>query len=320
MLLVTKPVEPVRDHEIQELGERPLTGPTPKCPPTIQEESFNMMGELQNLAQRSRADVALITETHLREAQRPFIRGYKIYRKDRAPHRSPPSQVKENDRSPLAWTSGANLSFATCKEALRNATRLGHPNTEADLSYCDASDVGVGAVLQQLTEGAWEPSGFFSRSLSRTERQYSTYDSSKSIRTTSPSRLPSVNHTLMLRRAAPAGQFMTDILFLAGYDNPVADALSRIERLGLPNALDIITQAAQKSEESVVTRLLRESGKLKWLHLPEENYNTLNRDASCLPTNCTPTVHRRRIPRDQSPRRPLCKEVRNKEILVTRDE
>ncbi|KAL1129671.1 hypothetical protein AAG570_012616 [Ranatra chinensis] len=47
-----------------------------------------------------------------------------------------------------------------------------------------------------------------------------------------------------------------------------ADALSRIEKLGLPNALDTITWA-QKSEEGIVTRLLREHDKLKFTRWPE---------------------------------------------------
>ncbi|KAL1116676.1 hypothetical protein AAG570_005148 [Ranatra chinensis] len=201
-----------------------------------------------------------------------------------------PAKPKKNDRFPLKWTPEANLSFATCKEALRNATRLGHPNMEADLSlHCGR----VGP--QQLTKGAWEPLGLFSRSLSRTERQYSTYDrellviylaaryirpllEGRQIQThtdhkplTFAFRQPHLNAPpRRTRQLTYISQFTTGIRFLVGSDNPVADTLSRIEELGLPNALDTITQA-QKFEERTVTRLLREHDKLKWLYLSGVN-------------------------------------------------
>ncbi|KAL1129724.1 hypothetical protein AAG570_012668 [Ranatra chinensis] len=52
------------------------------------------------------------------------------------------------------------------------------------------------------------------------------------------------------RQLTYISQFTTDIRFLPGSYNPVADALSQIEELGLPNAVDTITEA-QKSEESI---------------------------------------------------------------------
>ena len=40
----------------------------------------------------------------------------------------------------------------------------------------DASDVAVGATLQQEVDGHQQPLGFFSKSLSRAQRNYSTFD------------------------------------------------------------------------------------------------------------------------------------------------
>lgn len=34
----------------------------------------------------------------------------------------------------------------------------------------------MGAVLEQYNEGTWEPLGFFSKKLSTTQKNYSTYD------------------------------------------------------------------------------------------------------------------------------------------------
>ncbi|GFY72070.1 hypothetical protein TNIN_87401 [Trichonephila inaurata madagascariensis] len=40
----------------------------------------------------------------------------------------------------------------------------------------DASDNGIGAVLQQLEHGVWKPLSFFSRKLTDAQKRYSTYD------------------------------------------------------------------------------------------------------------------------------------------------
>ena len=40
----------------------------------------------------------------------------------------------------------------------------------------DASDVAVGAVLQQYVNGQWCPIAFFSKSLKAAETRYSTFD------------------------------------------------------------------------------------------------------------------------------------------------
>ena len=40
----------------------------------------------------------------------------------------------------------------------------------------DASDIGCGAVLEQLLEGNWVPIEFFSYKFSSAERNYSTFD------------------------------------------------------------------------------------------------------------------------------------------------
>ena len=39
----------------------------------------------------------------------------------------------------------------------------------------DASDVGVGAVLQQCVDGNWQPLSFFSKRLQPAEARYSTF-------------------------------------------------------------------------------------------------------------------------------------------------
>jgi hypothetical protein len=77
----------------------------------------------------------------------------------------------------LSWTPDMQLAFDTAKSLLAYAVSLQHPHPSAKLSLAtDASDTHVGAVLQQQTQGSWQPLAFFSKKLSATETRYSTFD------------------------------------------------------------------------------------------------------------------------------------------------
>ena len=53
----------------------------------------------------------------------------------------------------LAWTDAAVKAFTTAQDALANATRLSHPVLNGTTSLMtDASEVAVGAVLQQFID------------------------------------------------------------------------------------------------------------------------------------------------------------------------
>lgn len=83
---------------------------------------------------------------------------------------APPSRL-------VPWASVDEAAFATAKGLLSAASMLAHPLAEAPLVLSsDASDVGVGAVLEQYQQGKLRPLGFFSRHLSDTERRYSAFD------------------------------------------------------------------------------------------------------------------------------------------------
>ena len=76
----------------------------------------------------------------------------------------------------LTWTEAAEDAFPHVKRALASAALLAQPVPNAPLSIAvDASNTGVGAVLQQHHDGAWQPLAFFSRSLTPTEARYSTF-------------------------------------------------------------------------------------------------------------------------------------------------
>ncbi len=77
----------------------------------------------------------------------------------------------------LLWDATMISAFNRTKEALSNATMLAHPHADAPIAVtADASGVAVGAVLEQLVRGSWQPLAFFSRQLRPAEKKYSAFD------------------------------------------------------------------------------------------------------------------------------------------------
>jgi cytoskeleton-associated protein 5 len=77
----------------------------------------------------------------------------------------------------LPWTPDMETAFAVAKAALVSTVPLAHPLLGAVLALAtDASNTHVGAVLQQQVGQHWQPLGFFSKKLSKTKVNYSTFD------------------------------------------------------------------------------------------------------------------------------------------------
>ncbi len=77
---------------------------------------------------------------------------------------------KKQKSRELTWTSEALSSFTATKAALADASLLIHPASDAPTSIMsDASDVAVGAVLQQFLHGRWCPIAYFSKPLKPAE-------------------------------------------------------------------------------------------------------------------------------------------------------
>ena len=162
--------------------------------------------------------------------------------------------------APLAWCDVSLSAFNDIKSSLADATLLVHPDTNAPNSVAvDTSSLALGAVLQQYQNGQWCPLAFFSRKLSAPERNYSTfgrellaiYSAIKHFRyflevrpftvltdhkplcyslATSSSR----HSPREIRHLAFISEFTTDIQHISGVDNAVADALSRVDALTVP--------------------------------------------------------------------------------------
>ena len=137
------------------------------------------------------------------------------------------------------------------KNALATATLLVHPKPDAAINIMtDASDIAIGAVLQQYLEGKWCPLSYFSRKLSPAEQCYSTFDRELlavycAIRhfqhflegrefyiltdhkplTHSLNSKPDCHSPRQVHQLNFISQFTTDIRHIAGKGNPVADTL-----------------------------------------------------------------------------------------------
>ena len=166
---------------------------------------------------------------------------------------APIYQAIANTNKILEWTHELQLAFEQAKRALASATLLQHPHPEAPLSLSvDASDVAVGAVLEQWVTGQWKPLAFFSRKLRKPETKYSAFDRELlavhlAVRhfryflearrfviftdhkplTFAFSKASDTWSARQQRQLAAVSEFTTDVRHVSGKTNLVADALSR---------------------------------------------------------------------------------------------
>jgi len=190
----------------------------------------------------------------------------------------------------LTWNDDAATAFTAVKIALADATLLSHPQLGAPTCIMtDASDSAVGAVLQQLINGHWQPLAFFSKSLKPSETRYSAFDREllaiylavKHFRhfvegreffiltdhkplTFALSNKPDRYSPRQSRHLDYISQFTSDIRHVRGSDNAVADALSRIPVNALHTGdatpvLDFQAMAAAQIEDPSLSTLQADS-------------------------------------------------------------
>ncbi|XP_018360008.1 PREDICTED: uncharacterized protein LOC108759186 [Trachymyrmex cornetzi] len=159
---------------------------------------------------------------------------------------------------PVEWTPEREAAFNKTKESLAQATLLAHPDATARWRslITDASNVAIGAVLQQEKGQTWQPLAFLSKKLNNAQTKRSPYDRELlavysavkhfqhmlegrpfTILTDHKPLTYAFNQDLL--RSSPRqarhleyiSQFTTDIRYIAGRDNVVTDALSRTEEV-----------------------------------------------------------------------------------------
>ena len=161
---------------------------------------------------------------------------------------------------------------------------LAHPIPGAELRLTtDACDKAMGASLGQVKQEEWEPIGFFSKKFSPTQTRYSADDREltaiyESVKFFRPWIEGSIVHIRMDHKplvdafkqksdkASPRqqcqlcfiSQFTTQISHIAGSENHIADALSRLDALRLPTVIDFIALAKAQAEDEELTALLKD--------------------------------------------------------------
>lgn len=188
------------------------------------------------------------------------------------------------------WPPDCQEAFKESKQALANATLLALPDPDAPISIAtDASDLAVGSVLQQLVNDHWEPLAFFSKKLESAETRYSAFDrellaiylSIKHFRyylegrgfTIFTDHKPLVNAMQSKTERSPRqsrhldfiAQFSTDIQYVKGQENVVADTMSRLSEIDLSTPrLEELVKAQQIDQElPLLQTSLPESSKVK---------------------------------------------------------
>lgn len=138
---------------------------------------------LQPLPQKVQAIRDLTEPENLKQLRR-FLGMVNFYRRwlPKAAHIMEPLTNllagKITEKKPIEWTDSLREAFRNTKELLASATLLSYINSDYELSITvDASDIAIGGVLQQRSlDDINEPVAFYSRKLTSTEKRYSTYD------------------------------------------------------------------------------------------------------------------------------------------------
>ncbi len=181
---------------------------------------------------------------------------------------------RKSTSATLNWSEDTIAAFNATKDALANATLLSYPRPDAPTSVMtDASDLAVGAVLQQYSNGTWHPISFFSKKMKPAETRYSTFDREllaiylaiRHFRHFLEGRHFHALHTRLDRHSPRQArqldyisQFTSAIHHIQGSQNVVADALSRIEMNAvLSGQPPIVDNAAMAQAQVTDTSSLR---------------------------------------------------------------
>ena len=202
--------------------------------------------------------------------------------------------------APVQWTDDTRQQFEDVKKALADATHLSHQVPEAPLGlFVDASDTGVGAVLQQHVNNTWLPLGYFSKTLQPAETKYSTfgrellaiYLAVRHFKHVIEGRSPIVftDHRPLVTAIGSSSdryspreirhldfitQFVADIRHIPGVDNQVADSLSRTVAMVAEPRLrfdDFAAVARAQSEDPSLRELQARDTSLQLRRIPVED-------------------------------------------------
>ena len=182
-----------------------------------------------------------------------MVNYYRRFLPSAAHHLTPLFDALKGKPKKIEWTTTCQQGFDAIKAALVSATLLHHPKPNAPLALTtDASNFAIGGVLEQRGKDGWEPLAFYSAKLQEHQRLWPPYDRellaafkatrhfrpmlegrSFTLYTDHQSLIPSMTKKTEPHTARQAYQlsciseYTTDIRYVEGKANVVADALSR---------------------------------------------------------------------------------------------
>lgn len=198
---------------------------------------------------------------------------------------------------PFIWSPELLEQFEACKMSLSDATLLQHPVSGAALGlFTDASSVHIGSCLQQQVNGEWFPLAFFSKKLTDKQTQWpayyrellAVYESVQHFRhvleiqhvTIFTDHKPLLYAFVQRREKLPPAQlnqlsfisqFTTDIKYIKGEDNVVADAMSRVDAIALEEDYEALAKSQEADQELYKLRHKGSSLQLTNVTIPGTN-------------------------------------------------
>lgn len=231
---------------------------------------------------------------------------------------------KKNSNVTIQWNDQRRAAFAELKDRLAKVTLLAYPSIDSEWSIqTDASNYAFGAVLQQKTNGCWQPFGFFSRKMSVAQTKYSTYDKEllaiyaavkhfhymiegrkfhiltdhKPLTYVFQQRAERVSPR-QSRQISLISEFTTDIRYVQGTENVVPDALSRVDAIGMPVVVTTLELAEEQKKDTGLQNELQtqnSSLKLQRFYIPEHNVMLVCDCSTDVVRPYVPTTLRRKI-------------------------
>lgn len=232
---------------------------------------------------------------------------YRTFQRGIAPIISPLYEMLQGKSNDLEWSDTTSLAFEAAKQALADRTILNFYQSNAPLSLqTDASGNAVGAVLQQTVNNTLQPLAYFSKALDKTQRNYSTFDREllavylaiKHFEYMLEGRQFTVltDHRPLTTAICSASsksprqtrhldfisQFTTDIQFVKGESNTVADTLSRfnVDTVSAVASLWTTDELADAQKQDSELALLKDSSSLKPIRLDTSSPHMIICDTS----------------------------------------
>ena len=172
------------------------------------------------------------------------------------------------------WTEDCERAFSNLKTELAAATFLSFPMKDASLTItADASSHAIGACLHQVKNEQTSPLGFFSRKLSDTETRYSTFDrellaifcavrkwkelllgANVTVFTDHKPLVGAIKNPKTRdsqrqeRQIALINEYCSDVIYIAGKENVVADTLSRQPEISYETKISSVQLEDQENE------------------------------------------------------------------------